>query len=80
MTCVLQLQGSLIHIDIIGKSIWVDMEGGGVKNGQKLATSFMDGPLEIIHKHHFLQGEGGREEKGSITYGSSLTFDRPYGT
>ena len=29
----------------IGKLIWVDMEGGGVKNGQKLATSFMDGPL-----------------------------------
>ena len=23
---------------------WVDMEGGGVKIGQKLATSFMDGP------------------------------------
>ena len=29
----------------IGKSIWVDMKGGGVENGQKLATSFMDGPL-----------------------------------
>ena len=29
----------------IGKLIWVYMERGGVKNGQKLATSFMDGPL-----------------------------------
>ena len=29
----------------IGKSMWVDMEGGGVKNGQKLATSLIDSPL-----------------------------------
>ena len=25
--------------------IWVDMMGGGVKKGQKVAMSFMDGPL-----------------------------------